>query len=242
MSVAVSIARGHDASYPFKTTGTAESPVITGQCGAGYYLSVVEKGGQPAGPRRFGFEWAYRPASKGRVIAGFPEIAIAQFSSRRAQITKTPLAVADLSEKDGGHAPGQREQASRGRFANAMTRRAKGPGALDFTALLRCWERASRVAELETLRDLARTVWRSAPTQRHGQGRAETHASNSRACLRGSRRAANSRTRKNVRVMAAGLARAQESRAGRCAARHRPLATTGAATRVHGWRLGERSG
>ena len=127
MSVAVSIARGHDASYPFKTTGTAESPVITGQCGAGYYLSVVEKGGQPAGPRRFGFEWAHRPASKGRVIAGFPEIAIAQFSSRRAQITKTPLAVADLSEKDGGHAPGQREQASRGRFANAMTRAQRGP-------------------------------------------------------------------------------------------------------------------
>ena len=46
MSVAVSIARGHGASYPFKTTGTAESPVINGQCGAGYYLSVVEKGGR----------------------------------------------------------------------------------------------------------------------------------------------------------------------------------------------------
>jgi conjugative relaxase-like TrwC/TraI family protein len=38
--------------------------------------------------RRFGFEWAYRPASKGRVIAGFPEAAIARFSSRRAQISK----------------------------------------------------------------------------------------------------------------------------------------------------------
>jgi len=45
MSVAVSIACGHDASYPFKTTGAAESPVITGRCGAGYYLSAVEQGG-----------------------------------------------------------------------------------------------------------------------------------------------------------------------------------------------------
>jgi hypothetical protein len=91
VSVVVSIACRHDVSYPFKTTGAAESPVITGQCGAGYYLSVVEKGGDPAGPRRFGFEWVHRAASKGRVIAGFREIAIAQFSSRRAQITKTTL-------------------------------------------------------------------------------------------------------------------------------------------------------
>lgn len=38
--------------------------------------------------RRFGLGWAYRPASKGRVIAGFPEKAFAKFSSRRAQISK----------------------------------------------------------------------------------------------------------------------------------------------------------
>lgn len=143
MSVVLSIACGHDALYPFKTTGAAESPVITGQCEAGYYLSVVEKGGEPTGTRRFGLEWAYRPAGKSRVIAG-----------------------------------------------------------------------ASRVAELETLRDIARTVWRSCPTERHGQGHAETHASNSRACVRGSRRAAKSRTRKNVRSWPPGLARAQKSRAG----------------------------
>ena len=96
MSVAVSIARGHDASYPFKTTAPLKAQSSPGSVGRAIpYLSVVEKGGQPAGPRRFGFEWAHRPASKGRVIAGFPEIAIAQFSSRRAQITKTTLAVAD---------------------------------------------------------------------------------------------------------------------------------------------------
>lgn len=199
MSVVLSIACGHYASYPFKATGAAESPVITGQCEAGYYLSVVEKGGEPAGTRRFGLEWAYRPASKGRLIAGFPKKAVAQFSSRRAQITKTTLGLAEQYEKTVGTGWISGHWASRGRFANAMTHRAKWPGALDFTELLHCWERASRVAELETLRDFARTVWRSAPTQRHGQGRAETHASNSRACLRGSRRAANSRTRKNVR-------------------------------------------
>src|SRR6266571_1535707 len=49
VAVVVSIARGHDASYPFKTIGAAEGPDITGQRGAGYYLSAVEKGGEPAG-------------------------------------------------------------------------------------------------------------------------------------------------------------------------------------------------
>src|SRR6266852_2302087 len=49
VAVVVSIARGHDASYPFKTIGAAEGPVITGERGAGYYLSAVEKGGEPAG-------------------------------------------------------------------------------------------------------------------------------------------------------------------------------------------------
>ena len=49
MAVVVSIARGHDASYPFRTMGAAEGPVITGERGAGYFLSAVEKGGEPAG-------------------------------------------------------------------------------------------------------------------------------------------------------------------------------------------------
>jgi TrwC relaxase len=113
--------------------------------------------------RRFGFEWAYRPASQGRVIAGFPEKAIARFSSRRAQITKTALALAEAYEKDRGHAPDQRALASMRQFANARTRRAKKPGALDFTALLRDWEQASPEAELGTLRDLARTIWQAVP-------------------------------------------------------------------------------
>jgi hypothetical protein len=49
MAVVVSIARGHDAAYPFKTMGAGEGPDITGQRGAGYYLSATEKGGEPAG-------------------------------------------------------------------------------------------------------------------------------------------------------------------------------------------------
>jgi hypothetical protein len=49
VAVVVSIARGHDASYPFKTIGAADGATITGERGAGYYLSAVEKGGEPAG-------------------------------------------------------------------------------------------------------------------------------------------------------------------------------------------------
>lgn len=197
MAAVVSIARGHDASYPFKRTSAAEGPVITGQCVAGYYLSAVEKCGEAAGTPWFRFEWAHRPASMRRVITGFSEKAIAPFSSRRTQITKTTLA--DRHEKDRGHAPGQRVLASMGRFANAMTRRAKGPGALDFIALLRGWERASRVAELETLRDPARTMWQAHHAQAPPQKRVLTHAQNSHGGSGGSRRAWNSRRRKNVR-------------------------------------------
>jgi conjugative relaxase-like TrwC/TraI family protein len=163
--------------------------------------------------RRFGFEWAYRPASKGRVIAGFPEKAIAQFSSRRAQITKTTLALAEQYEKERGRAPDQRALASMRQFANQRTRRAKEPGALDFTALLRNWEHTSRNAELGTLRDLARTIWHPAPRADAGTGkRTDTRAELARMAAqlasRGELTHAQERT-----AMAAGLAQAQESRA-----------------------------
>jgi conjugative relaxase-like TrwC/TraI family protein len=109
--------------------------------------------------RRFGFEWSYRPESRGRVIAGFPEQAIARFSSRRAQITTITLDLAAEYERDRGHPPDQRALASMRQFANARTRQNKEPGALDFGQLLRVWEKTSRDAELGTLRDLARQVW-----------------------------------------------------------------------------------
>jgi hypothetical protein len=46
MAVVVSIAGGHDAAYPFKTSGTVDGSVIIGERGARYYLSAVEKGGE----------------------------------------------------------------------------------------------------------------------------------------------------------------------------------------------------
>src|SRR5262249_6924496 len=137
--------------------------------------------------RRFGFEWAYRPASKGRVIAGFPEKAIERFSSRRAQISKFTLALAEEYEKERGHAPDQRALHSMRQFANARTRRGKEAGVLDFAALLREWGHTSRNAELGTLRDLARTIWHGAPRTNAG---AQTRAgTDMRAGSRGDARA-----------------------------------------------------
>jgi hypothetical protein len=49
VAVVVSIARGHDASYSFKTIGAPDHATITGERGAGYYLAAVQNGGQPAG-------------------------------------------------------------------------------------------------------------------------------------------------------------------------------------------------
>ena len=241
MAVVVSIARGHDASYPFKTTGAAESPVITGQCEAGYYRSVVEKGGEPAGTRRFWLEWTYRPASKGRVIAGFPEKARAQFSSRWAQITKTTLALAEQYEKDRGHALDEQALASRGRFANAIRRAQRAPARWTSPRCRtagngpRVWPSLRRCATSYEPSGVAPDATARTGTRR--DTRVELARMSARLASRGELTHAQERA-----VMAAGLTRAQESRAGRCAARHRHLATTSAATRVRGWRLGERSG
>jgi len=184
--------------------------------------------------RRFGFEWAYRPASKGRVIAGFPEKAIAQFSSRRAQITKTTLALAGEYEKERGHAPGQRALHSMRQFANACTRKGKDGGPLDFTRLLREWEQTSREAELGTLRDLARTIW-PAP---HADTREELARMAAQLASSGELTHAQERA-----AMAAGLAQAQESRAAwtraelvHCIGQHLPDHTIGR-DQEHAWHL-----
>ena len=152
---------------------------------------------------RFGFGWAYRPESKGRVIAGFPEVVIEQFSSRRAQISKATLALAREYERERGHAPDQRALASMRQFANALTRLPKETGAVNFEALLREWEATSRYAELGTLRDLARQIWRDTPGAREGAQHADGRAAPHRELTRAQERAA----------MAAGLAQAQETRA-----------------------------
>jgi len=49
---------------------------------------------------------------QGRVIAGFSEKAIAQFSPRQTQITKATLTLNEAYEKERGHVPVQRALAS----------------------------------------------------------------------------------------------------------------------------------
>ena len=173
--------------------------------------------------RRFGFGWAYRPASRGRVIAGFPEKAIARFSSRRAQISRFTLALAEQYEKERGHAPDQRALSSMRQFANARTREPKAAGALDFGALLREWEHTSRAAELGTLRDLARTIWRGA-VHADADAHAELAQIGTELASRGELTHAQERV-----ALAAGVAQAQESRAAwtradliRCIGQHLP--------------------
>lgn len=48
MSVVVSIAKGADASYPWRQIGTGGAD-LSGKPGAGYYLSASQKGGEPPG-------------------------------------------------------------------------------------------------------------------------------------------------------------------------------------------------
>ena len=205
--------------------------------------------------RRFGFGWAYRPASKGRVIAGIPEKAIAKFSSRRAQITKSALALAEEYERQRGHAPDQRALASMRQFANAHTRRGKEAGPLDFAALLRDWQQASRDAELGTLRDLARAIWPAAASANMGErtdagadpqtragspvdARAEMSRMATQLAARGEHTHAQERT-----AMAAGLAQAQEARAAwtrgdllHCIGQHLPDHAIGR-DQEHAWQM-----
>jgi conjugative relaxase-like TrwC/TraI family protein len=197
--------------------------------------------------RRFGFEWAYRPASKGRVIAGCPEKAIARFSSRRAQISKFTLALAEQYEKERGHAPDQRALSSMRQFANARTRARKDAGALDFAALLNDWEHTSRNAELGTLRDLAWSIWCGAM---RADSDARATSSDARAGVaqiaaelasRGELTHAQERA-----TMVAGVAQAQESRAAwtradliRCVGQNLPDHAAGQ-DQEHAWRYLER--
>jgi hypothetical protein len=51
MAGIITIAKGHDASYPWKQIGAAEpgKPTRNADKGVGYYLSPAEKGGEPPG-------------------------------------------------------------------------------------------------------------------------------------------------------------------------------------------------
>jgi hypothetical protein len=140
---------------------------------------------------------------------GFPEKAIAQFSSHRAQIAKTTLALAEEYEKKRWHAPDQQALVTMRQFANAMTRRCKEPGALDFARLLREGEQNLHDAGLGMPRDLARTVWRAALG-----GSADARAELARMAARLASRGELTHMQERA-AMAAGLAQAQESRAAR---------------------------
>jgi conjugative relaxase-like TrwC/TraI family protein len=183
--------------------------------------------------RQYGFGWAYRPASKGRVIAGFPERAIAQFSSRRAQISTFTLGLAERYEKERGHAPDQRALSSMRQFANARTRKPKETGALDFAALLHDWEQTSRAAELGTLRDLARIIWGNTTPER---AHAEFAGMRTELESRGELTHAQERA-----AMAAGIAHAQEAKAAwtradliHCIGQHLPDQAAGR-SQEHAW-------
>jgi conjugative relaxase-like TrwC/TraI family protein len=185
---------------------------------------------------RFGFEWAYRPASKGRMIAGFPEMAIARFSSRRARSSKFTLALAEQYEKERGHAPDQRALSSMRQCANARTRAPKQAAALDFAALLSEWEHTSSAAERGTLRDLARTIWRSA-AHADADARAELAQISAELSSRGELTYAQERA-----AMAAGVAQAQQTRAAwtragliPCIGQHLPDHAAGR-DQEHAWR------
>ena len=136
MAVAVSIARGHDACYPFTAVGAADGATITDERRTDYYLSAAEQAGESAG------SWV----GDGDTALGFHD--------------------RDTVQRQG------------------------------CAALLPGWQHSSRHAEVEMLRDLARTVRHAVLIRRHARGRAETHAQVSRGCQGGARRTANSRTRK----------------------------------------------
>jgi hypothetical protein len=49
VAVAVSIARRHDACYPFTAVGAADGATVTDERWTDYYLSAVEQAGESAG-------------------------------------------------------------------------------------------------------------------------------------------------------------------------------------------------
>ena len=109
--------------------------------------------------RRFGFDWVYRPKSHARVIEGVSDKAIRAFSSRRAEIAKATLSLAEEYEEKYGHEPDRRAVWSMSQYAHRLTRQAKPEEKLDFGKLLADWDQTSRQAELGSLTELAHSLW-----------------------------------------------------------------------------------
>src|SRR6266516_5052855 len=104
-------------------------------------------------------DWAYRPASKGRVLASVPDAVIGAFSSRRREIDHVTAGLVAQYRAERGHDPTRRALTSMRQHAAQLTRKGKPEGALDHVQALRDWERVSRATELGTLRTLARQIW-----------------------------------------------------------------------------------
>ena len=146
---------------------------------------------------RYGFTWAYREESKGRVLAGFDEKLIREFSSRREQVTRNMAQLRGAYRAQHGHDPDQRA-------LNAMRKEAyyhNRPGKDDTRGAatrLRDWEQQSRNADLGSLRDLAVRIWEQ---NRAAGGKDGTSAQPQRQMTAEEER----------RAMAAGLAQAQQA-------------------------------
>ena len=153
---------------------------------------------------RYGFSWAYREESKGRIQPS-AEKAIGAFSSRRAQISAKTRDLAEEYERNHGHAPDQRALASMRLHANHETRKGKGEEKLDMDAKLREWEKISRDAELGTLRDLARDIWGTLG----GQGQDAERGEGSGGA--GAQRTGILTPAEERAAMAAGIARLQQA-------------------------------
>ena len=49
MAGIITIAPGHDASYPWRQIGTSDRSPESGRAGTSYYLAPADKGGEPPG-------------------------------------------------------------------------------------------------------------------------------------------------------------------------------------------------
>lgn len=78
--------------------------------------------------RWFEFEWAYRPVSKGRVIAGVPKRRSYSSLPAAHRSSRPTLTLAEEYERQHGRTPDQRALASMRQFANARTRRCRASG------------------------------------------------------------------------------------------------------------------
>ena len=148
--------------------------------------------------RRFGFEWAYREESKGRILKGFDEKYIKEFSSRREQVTRNLDELRREYREIYGREPDQRQLATMNKAAYYENRPSKDESR-DLATRLRDWTEQSRNAELGSLRDLATQIW----------GHLDGAQDGTRDDAQPGRQLTAEEER---RAMAAGLAQAQQER------------------------------